>query len=155
MRTDPSDDFRHGILGRSTEYAFRALVALVAAGPGAMLRSEVLAESTGVPPAYLAKVMRRLVRSGIVVARKGHGGGFQLARNPSEVRFREVLDVVGPPPEAKRCAFGWGQCDPRSPCPLHPAWSMLHEALFNWADTMTLADVAATKPPRRSRRRAK
>jgi Rrf2 family protein len=143
MRRDRADDFRQVLLGRSAEYAFRALAVLAADGGGAVLRTEDLASSTGIPPAYLAKVMRRLAEAGIVRAQKGHGGGFRLARSPRRIRFRHVLDVVGPPAEQKLCAFGWGRCNPRAPCPLHPAWSALRQALLGWAETTTLADVAA------------
>jgi Rrf2 family iron-sulfur cluster assembly transcriptional regulator len=150
------------LLLQTAEYAMRAISALAAAGQGVSLTAPDLADQTGIPPAYLSKVMRRLVVARLVLARKGHGGGFRLARRPDQVRFADVLRACDEAVGADRCAFGWGQCDPAHPCPLHPAWSQLNAALHAWADRTTLADVvphfagfsARTRRPAAARRRA-
>jgi DNA-binding IscR family transcriptional regulator len=77
----------------------------------------------------------------VLVALKGHGGGFALARSPRDVSFADVLAALDLMPAQDYCAFGFGRCDPRNPCALHPAWSTLNEAFVRWAETTTLADV--------------
>ena len=128
-------------LSQTAEYALRAMAALSRPDAGAM-RAIDLSRATSVPSHYLSKVLRRLVEAQLLVSQKGHGGGFVLARPAAEIHFADVLDAVDQAPASGRCAFGWGSCDARNPCPLHPAWSRLNEALISWASGPTLADVA-------------
>lgn len=141
------------ILDQTTEYAFRAMAALAGLGPGEAITAADLARRTGVPVHYLSKVMRRLAVGRLVHARKGHGGGFQLARPPSSIPFADVLRVTSPVLESNRCVFGWGECDASRPCPLHPAWSELKEVFWRWAETTRLEQAAAPASALRARRR--
>lgn len=129
------------LLSRTAEYAFRALSSLAARGGGPLTALE-LSPETGIPLHYLSKVLRQLTSHGILCAQRGHGGGFTLARSPEQIRFIDVLDAVGSSPVPDRCAFGWGKCNVRYPCALHPAWSRLNHLFLLWARSTTLADVA-------------
>ena len=102
-----------------------------------------LAELTAVPVHYLSKIMRRLVLEGLVDSRKGHGGGFSLARPAADVTFAAILEAGNFSIEPNTCAYGWGSCDPDHPCALHDTYSRLQEALQDWMERTTLADVGA------------
>lgn len=129
------------LLSRTAEYAFRALSSLAARGGGPLTALE-LSPETGIPPHYLSKVLRQLTAHGILHAQRGHGGGFTLSRSPERIRFIDVLEAVGSSPVPDRCAFGWGKCNVRAPCALHPAWSRLNHLFLLWARSTTLADVS-------------
>ena len=131
------------LLTSTAEYALRALAELALSEPGRALRTVDLAAKTGVPEAYLAKILRRLVSHGVLEGTKGHGGGFVLARPASRIRFVDVLEAVDSMPLANRCAFGRPRCSASKPCPLHPVWSKLKDSFLDWARTTTLADIAA------------
>jgi Rrf2 family protein len=117
------------------------------------MRGTDLARRVAIPAPYASKIFRQLVVAGLLSAKKGHGGGFRLARRPQAIRFRDVLAAVGLTAESERCAFGWEACDPAHPCPLHPAWVGLKDALGTWAAGTTLADVATTSADDGARRR--
>lgn len=127
------------IVNQTAEYALRAMAGLARAdGP---VNSETLSEATSVPFHYLSKVMRQLVVAGLVDARRGRGGGFRLARAPSDISFREIIDAVNGWPDPDHCAYGHAQCNAVNPCPLHPTWTRLNDAMNLWAATTTLADT--------------
>jgi len=127
-------------LPQTAEYALRALAVIAQREDGAVVSAEVIAGEASVPPSYLSKVLRKLVEAGLLEARKGPGGGFMLARHPKKIRLVEVLAAVDTTlPDA--CAFGWGKCDARHPCPLHGTYSELKEAIDKWASRTTLEDV--------------
>lgn len=128
-------------LTQTAEYALRAMAFLGTHDDGLPVRAPELAEATGIPPHYLSKVMRRMVVARLVRSQKGHGGGFVLARPPSEIRFVDILLGAGHPVESDRCAFGAGRCDASNPCALHPTFSRLHALTTAWAYETTLADV--------------
>jgi Rrf2 family protein len=140
-RSLPQVDHRPPLLTTTAEYALRALVELAASPPAVAVRAADLAVRTGVPEAYLSKVLRRLVNSGLLHGTKGHGGGFMLARPAARIRFVDVFEAVDGMPSSNRCVFGRPKCSESNPCPLHPTWSKLKDAFIEWARTTTLADV--------------
>ena len=73
----------------SVEYGLHCLLPLCA--PEIHASSQDLADFQGISPAYLAKLFATLKRAGLVVALEGAGGGYRLARPPTEIT---VLDVV-------------------------------------------------------------
>jgi Rrf2 family protein len=161
-RVDAASEERPGmLLPQTVEYALRAMAYLATQPEGTAVRARDLAAHTGVPAHYLSKILRRLVITGLLTSQKGHGGGFQLAYPAGEITVGEVLSGADYSPNENRCAFGWGQCDPERPCPLHPVWSRLNGAFAAWSEETTLDDVGEWVPfradggRRRSRTRRK
>jgi Rrf2 family protein len=129
------------LLSQTGEYALRATAWLVLLSPESPVRARDLAERSGVPEHYLAKILRRLVLAGVLESRKGKTGGFTLARPADSISFRDVLAAVDEFPTANRCAFGWGACSPSEPCPLHEPWTAMTEWFRNWAAATTFSDL--------------
>ena len=108
--------------------------------PDRRVRGSDLAKAVDIPGAFLSKIMRRLVASGLVDSRKGHHGGFLLAKPAGDVRFIDILRSVDFEPAADHCLFGLGNCDANNPCPLHPEWSILKGQIEEWARSHTLRE---------------
>jgi len=129
-------------ISQTAEYAIRAMSAIATLPDGIKIRATDLGRATGIPAPYLSKILRRLVLAGLLVSRKGQGGGFSLARPAAEIPFIDILNAVDVFPSDGRCAFGWGECDQLSPCPLHDAWSRLNLQIRDWANETNLAEIA-------------
>lgn len=127
-------------LSRPAEYALRAMTFLARMEPNKRTRASDLAKAVDIPAAFLSKIMRRLTESGLVDSKKGHHGGFVLAKPPGDVRFIDVLRSVDFEPTAEHCLFGLGNCDANNPCPLHPEWSILKGQIEEWARLHTLEE---------------
>ena len=127
-------------LSRSAEYALRAMTYLARMEPDKRVRARDLAIAVDIPPAFLSKIMRRLTANGIVDARKGHHGGFVLARPPAEIRFIDIMRAVNFSPTEDYCLFGLGNCNAQNPCPLHHEWSILKKQIEHWARSHTLGE---------------
>lgn len=129
------------LLTSRAEYALRALAVLAVEPLDRWVPVQELAERAHVPPAFLSKVMRRLVLAGLVSGVKGHGGGFRLAREPARIRVAEVLRAIDSDTTADHCAFGWQRCSEVRPCPLHGMYGVLKASFRQWSERCTLADV--------------
>lgn len=138
------------LLNQTAVYGLRAMAALAALAPGERVNAAELSERTGVPQQYLSKVMRKFVVAKLVSARKGHGGGFCLARAPKDLPLGEVLAAVDIEVDGG-CAFGYAACDPQNPCSLHPLWSRLTQCLDTWSKGCTLADIGPAPTSKRRR----
>lgn len=53
-----------------------------------------IAEETGVTLRFALKILRKLVASGLIVSFKGIGGGYELARSPSEITLLDVVAAI-------------------------------------------------------------
>jgi len=122
-------------------YALRTMAWLALTPEGERVPSNTLSEATHIPSHYLSKVARRLVAAELLSARKGHGGGFALARPADQITIEEILVAIDFRMDPDTCAFGWGVCESHEPCPLHPVWTRLKSAFHLWARTTTLAEV--------------
>ena len=132
-------------LSRPAEYALRAMTYLARLESPERVQTRNLAEAINVPAPFLSKIMRRLTADGILNAKKGHHGGFILAKPPANVRFIDILRAVDFEPTADHCLFGLGNCDANNPCPLHPEWSILKGQIEDWARSHTLGDFLKEK----------
>jgi Rrf2 family iron-sulfur cluster assembly transcriptional regulator len=130
------------LISQTAEYAVRAMSAIATLPEGIKIRATDLGRATGIPAPYLSKILRRLVLAGLLVSQKGQGGGFSLACPATAIPFIDILNAVDAFPADGRCAFGWGNCDQLSPCPLHGAWSRLNHQIRDWANVTNLAEIA-------------
>jgi Rrf2 family nitric oxide-sensitive transcriptional repressor len=105
------------MISKTAEYALRAVVSL-ADGNGNPLLALRIAETTGVPQAYLSKVLQTLVRADLVSSQRGQGGGFTLTRPATEITVLDVVDAVDPIQRIERCPLAI-DAHAENLCPLH------------------------------------
>lgn len=127
------------LITQTAEYAMRAMSRLATTGDS-FVRAAELSVSADVPKPYLSKILRKMVVAGLVEGKRGHHGGFRLARAPGQITLHDVLAAVDALP-TNRCAFGLASCDSDNPCPLHDAWSELKRGYLDWMDRHSLADM--------------
>lgn len=127
------------MFSQTSEYALRAMVCL-ALRTGERVASSVLAEETKVPPDYLAKVLQLLSKSGLVVGRRGVGGGYRLSRDPATIRLIDVIRSVVAVERITTCPLGLENHGPNL-CPLHRKMDEAAKAVIDIYDDATLADI--------------
>jgi Rrf2 family protein len=78
----------------AVEYALHVVLQLAMLAPDKSPSAKELAEFLGVPSTYLAKIMTKLDKAGLVAASEGKGGGYRLARPAQEITFLDVADAI-------------------------------------------------------------
>ncbi len=127
------------MFSQTVEYALRAVVYL-AQNPDRSCTTEEVAKATKVPPAYLAKILQGMVRSGVIRSQRGVGGGVKLARMPEEVTILEVVNAVEPIQRIKVCPLGLSTHGANL-CPLHKRLDNALAAVESAFAGTTLAEV--------------
>ncbi len=130
------------MFSQTAEYALRAMACL-ALHADERVSSGLLAETTQVPQDYLAKVLQLLAKASLIEGRRGVGGGYQIARSPSEVRLLEVIEAVEPLKRIDSCPLGL-KSHGANLCPLHRKMDEAAQAVIEIFDDSTLADVLTT-----------
>lgn len=138
------------------QYAIRALVCLALhEGPRPVLARDIAA-AEDIPKQFLAKILHNLRNQGLVSSQKGPGGGFLLARPPSEITLAEITQAVeGREDRSKECILGLAECSDEAGCPLHDAWKRFRLQYDMAIGTLTLSQMADNVVLKRNARNAR
>ena len=79
------------------DYAARALLSLSLHDCDGPTSVRDIAERTGLPQPYLEQILLALKGAGLVRSKRGVGGGYVLARSPSEIALSDILSAVDGP----------------------------------------------------------
>jgi Rrf2 family protein len=96
--------------------------------------SEVLAKAMHTNPVVLRRVMAGLRDQGFVRSEKGHGGGWTLARDLSEITLRDIHSALGSP-----VLFAIGNRTDAPDCLVEQAVNAAVNATLRDAETLLLA----------------
>lgn len=129
------------ILSQTAEYALRATACLAVKEDLTPITAKQLSKEAGIPQTYLSKILRKLVEAKILIAVKGHNGGFQLAKSPKKIKIIHILEAVDPQNMPRKCIFGWRTCNNKTPCLLHHHWTEVRKSFDHWIHTTTLEDI--------------
>lgn len=116
------------------------------AAAGTPLTSTALAECMRTNPVVVRRTMGLLRDAGLVVAARGHGGGWRLAADFGQVTLRQLHDALGEP-----ALFAIGNRSERPECLVEQAVNAALDGAFADAEALlmqrfqsiTLAELAA------------
>lgn len=135
------------MLSRTGLYALQATLHLAHQPNGTPVAAAVIARELEIPPNYLAKVLNRLAREGVLESVRGAHGGYRLARDP---RRLTVARVVAPFDEFRPgtvCLMGGRTCDPLNPCPAHDRWARWTGTARDMLEETTVAEWLGAGSP--------
>jgi Rrf2 family protein len=127
----------------ASELALRAAIHLALQPPGKLSPVREIASGTGLPAPYLSKIMRQLIRAGLVRAVRGPGGGVELSQPPAAIGVAAVVKAVEGESDSEKCILGLGACSEAQPCPLHLRWVPMRREIRRMLEETSLATLAA------------
>jgi Rrf2 family iron-sulfur cluster assembly transcriptional regulator len=125
---------------RPCSYAVRALTYLALQPVGKLSGAREIAESQGIPHAFLGKVLLPLCREHVLRSRKGISGGYELALPPQQINLLAIVRVIEGEPW-KDCLLEDHECSKPRQCLLHSCWSPVRAMLLAYLERTTLADL--------------
>ena len=138
-------------LFRQVDYAIRCLVYLTRTRDRLATKGEI-AKATAAPDLFVAKILQRLVRAGLVSSTRGVHGGFVLARNPAQLSLLDVIDITQARVAPRPCVLDPRACPFRETCPVHPVWVKIHRANERELRKVSFASLARQAAKLRRRR---
>lgn len=110
-------------------------------GKGAMSLKEI-AELENLSEAYLEQLFARLKKSGLVNSIRGAGGGYVLAKEPSEIPLGDIINSLEGD-LSLACCDGTKSidCDKVDFCPTRDILSKLQNKMEEAMSSMTLEDM--------------
>ena len=87
---------------------------------------------------YLEQLFGKLRRNELVESTRGPGGGYTLARKPSEITVAEIITSVDEPMDATHCAGKENCLGEGTRCMTHDLWAALNTRMVEFLDSVTL-----------------
>lgn len=124
-------------------YALRLIIELAKAPAGVPVRLRELAEKQEISEKYSEQIISLLRRGGIVIAKRGTQGGYDLAKDPKKITVGEVLRLTEGDLSPVPCLENNGEpCERKNSCATYMLWSKLKDAIDSVVDNITIADLA-------------
>ncbi|MFH7320222.1 RrF2 family transcriptional regulator [Desulfurivibrio sp. D14AmB] len=130
---------------RETDYALRA-VQYLAQRPGEVCMVDKIAAESEVPKSFLAKIIQKLTRAGLVESHRGAGGGYTLRRPAAEISLYDVIEIIEGPPLMNTCTTDARKCGRGDHCAIHPVWISLRREVEALLKARKFSEFIADKP---------
>jgi Rrf2 family protein len=109
---------------RETDYAMRCVLYL-SGQPDKIIMVDEIAREMATPKSFLAKILQRLVKAGVVRSFRGVKGGFQLNRAPGDISLLNVIEAIEGVVALNACALDSSVCEFSNTCGVHTVWVTL------------------------------
>jgi Rrf2 family protein len=112
--------------------------------PGAPSTSaREIAEQYDIPIELMAKVLQRLVRTGLLMSTQGTRGGYTLSRPSATISVADVIQAIDGPFTVTACSTEKHDCEQYSKCNIRdPLWQ-IRERIAEALGTVTIAEMAS------------
>jgi Rrf2 family protein len=102
-----------------------------------------IAETYDIPVDLMAKVLTRLVRSGLLTSHQGVHGGYELAQPPAATSVAAVIEAIDGPLSMTACTHGDDQCDQFSTCTVRDPLRRIRARIAAILAELSISDIAA------------
>jgi Rrf2 family iron-sulfur cluster assembly transcriptional regulator len=87
---------------------------------------------------YLEQLFGKLRRNSLVESTRGPGGGYTLARAPSDITVAEIISSVDEPIDATQCGGKENCLGEGARCMTHELWASLNVKMVEFLDSISL-----------------
>ncbi|KPK43060.1 MAG: hypothetical protein AMK72_13870 [Planctomycetes bacterium SM23_25] len=142
---------------RRMDYGLRIMLALGMRG-GERTSAEDLARDADISRSFALKIIRRLAAQGLILAKRGVGGGVELARPAHRISLFDILRATDEARAINACLLEPRLCSRSGTCAVHHLLLPIQQRLDAQLAELTLADVvrqqraiakAGGRPPQR------
>jgi Rrf2 family protein len=147
-------------LSKRGEYGLRAMMTLAdGADPDTptIMQIKDISRRANIPAKFLEQILLALKNAGLLQSKMGFGGGYLLAKAPSEISLGAIVRVLDGPLAPIRCvsqmAYKPCDCPDEQTCGLRMVMGDVRNAIAGILDNTTLADVSVRVEAARGQRK--
>src|SRR5438552_10557204 len=128
-------------LTKKADYGLMALKHLAERGESGSASATDIADTYGIPPAALAKILQKLVRNGLLVSQHGTNGGYFLAREPRNISALEVIKAIDGPLFITSCGDEKHGCYQSPKCTVKEPLRKVNQSIQQVLSRISIADL--------------
>ena len=128
------------------EYGLRCMIQLARGEDNGPVSIEEISRNEGITTSYVGKLMRILMKGGLVESTRGKMGGYVLTKPAAQMSVNDVLTVLGGRlfEQDDHCTKFTGQefnCVNSTDCSVRALWSTLDRVVSNVLSNTMLKDL--------------
>ena len=127
-------------ISKLTDYGTLVLAQLPLSEDGLASAGQV-AEATHLSQPTVSKLLKALVRAGMVVSERGSHGGYALARAANQISAAQIIDAIEGPVAITECSSEESHCDLESTCCVGSAWQDINLRIRHALTEVSLSDL--------------
>ena len=123
-------------------YSLRMMIDLAQHYNEGFIALKDISERQGISKKYLEQIIPFLNRSNLLNANKGHLGGYQLAKAPSSITVRDILESAEGSLTPVSCMDNSPNlCEKCGECVTLPIYQGLYDVGIQYFESITLEDI--------------
>ncbi|MGI6772783.1 MAG: Rrf2 family transcriptional regulator [Clostridiales bacterium] len=123
-------------------YALQIMLDLAQCPPDVYTPIKEISARQQISLKYLEQIMNMLSKAGLLYSERGPQGGYMLTRKPSEYIIGDILRATEGNLAPVSCLeISTTSCPKIDSCPMALFWNGLHNAVIDYIDSITLADI--------------
>ena len=134
-------------LSKKTDYALMAMTHLASDPRRRAVSAREIAEAYDIPGELIARVLTRLVRSGLLTSHQGVHGGYELAQPPAATSVAAVIEAIDGPLAMTACTHGDHECDQFSKCNVRDPLRRIGDRIAAILSACSILEIAADPEP--------
>ena len=101
-----------------------------------------IAQATGLPMPTVSKLLKQLVRAGLLGSHRGVNGGYRLTRSLDDITAVDIIEALDGPVALTACVEGAeDDCNVQSLCPMSGGWNRVNTAIRRALEDVTVAEL--------------
>ncbi len=133
-------------LSKKADYGLIAMKHLANHREAAACSASEIAEGYGISSMLMAKVLQKLAKQNLVVAKHGASGGYQLAKPADRISALDVITAIDGPVLITSCVTNHGNCDATDRCSIKEPLRRVNESILGVLSTVTIAQLSEDAP---------
>lgn len=132
------------MFSKSCEYGIRASIYVAKHSlKGRKVSLKEVAKHTDSPPAFMAKILQKLVKTEVLSSFKGPTGGFYVAQERLEkLTLLSIVLAIDGEGIFENCTLGLRKCDGQKPCPMHFKFIVIRDEMREMLEGTSLQSLA-------------
>lgn len=127
-------------------YSLRMMIDLAQHYNDGFIALKDISERQDISKKYLEQIIPFLNRSGLLLANKGHMGGYKLSKSPAEITVRQILESAEGSLTPVSCMDNNPNlCEKCEDCITLPIYQGLYDIVIKYFDGISLEDIITRK----------
>mgnify|MGYP001294674591 FL=1 len=134
-------------LSKKGEYALRAMIDLACNYKKEFIQVKEISQKEKIPKKFLDQILLELKNHGLLESRSGKGGGYRLAKEPSNITFAEIIRIIDGPLAPLHCVSKMAHihCTEEKNCGLRTVMQQVRNSIAKILEGVTLSDMCPDK----------
>ncbi len=137
------------IFSKSFGYALRGVLYVAMSNENSpKVQLDEIAKRLATPRHFMGKVLKKLVKEGVLNSMKGPYGGFYIHEKTMGTTLLKLIQITGDMSVYDNsCVLRWRKCNSNNPCPLHNQVELLRKEWQHLLASTTVGDLLKKDQP--------